>query len=386
MRLAAGFLDDPGLQRVLALLDGAGHRGLVVGGAVRNALLGRDVTDLDLATDARPEAVMALAAGVGLRAVPTGIAHGTVTLIANGTPFEITTFRRDVATDGRRATVAFTTALAEDAARRDFTMNALYADAAGAVIDPLGEGLADLRAGRLRFVGDPDARIREDYLRILRFFRFHAHYGRPGRADAAALAACAAGRAGLARISPERIGAEMRKLLAAPDPCESLKLMREAGVLAQVLPGADVGAMPGLIAAESAAGAPPDWRRRLRALDAPEAATLLRLSRAETLHLRRLAEAQDMGAAAAAFHLGPDLARDGVLLAEAAGRAPPPDWPALIAVAEPLPVTAADLAPLSGPALGAALKRAQAAWIESGFRAAPADLIARALETGGGKA
>lgn len=386
MRLAAPFLDDPGLQAVLAALAGAGYRGLVVGGAVRNALLGQPVTDLDLATDARPEAVMALAEGARLRAVPTGIAHGTVTVVVGSTPFEITTFRRDVATDGRRATVAYTTALAEDAARRDFTMNALYMDAAGAVIDPLGEGLADLRAGRLRFVGDADARIREDYLRILRFFRFHAHYGRPGGADAAALAACAAGREGLARISPERIGAEMRKLLAAPDPVESLDLMRKTGVLAQILPGASTDAMPRLIAAERAAGVAPDWRRRLGAMEAPDAARLLRLSRAEALHLRHLSEARSTGPAAAAFHFGPEIARDGVLLAEAGGQVPPPGWPALIEAAGPLPVTAADLAPLNGPALGAALKRAEAAWIASDFRASRAEVIARALETAAGKA
>lgn len=386
MRLAAAFLADAGLQRVLAALEGAGHRGLLVGGAVRDGLLGRPVTDIDLATDARPEAVMALAEAAGLRAVPTGLAHGTVTLVAGGVPFEVTTFRRDVKTDGRRATVAFTTALAEDAARRDFTMNALYADARGLVADPLGQGVADLLAGRLRFVGDPQARIAEDYLRILRFFRFHAHYGRPGQVDAPALAACAAGRAGLARISAERIGAEMRKLLATPDPSESLALMAQAGVLAQVLPGAETRTMPRLIAAEAEAGAPPDWRRRLRALDAPETAGLLRLSRAEDAHLTRIARAEAMAPGEAAFHFGPEVARDGVLLAQAMGRTPPPGWQAEIAAAKPLPVGAADLAPLAGPALGAGLRGAQAAWIASGFTAARPALIARALETAAGKA
>lgn len=386
MRLAAGFLADPGLQKVLAALEGAGYRGLLVGGAVRDGLLGRPVTDIDLATDARPESVLALAETAGLRAVPTGLVHGTVTLIADGAPFEVTTFRRDVETDGRRARVAFTGALAEDAARRDFTMNALYADARGQVLDPLGQGLDDLRAGRLRFVGDPQARIAEDYLRILRFFRFHAHYGRPGQVDGPALAACAAGRAGLARISAERIGAEMRKLLAAPDPSESLALMAQAGVLAQVLPGADARVLPRLVAAEAAAGAPPEWRRRLWALAAPEAAGRLRLSRADALHLRRLGEARAFGPAAAAFYFGPETARDGVLLAQATARAVPADWVARIEAAGPLPIKPADLAPLSGPALGAGLRRAEAAWIESGFRAPPADLVARALETTAGKA
>ena len=386
MRLAAGFLADPGLQAVLAALEGAGHRGLLVGGAVRDGLLGRRVTDIDIATDARPEAVLALAGAAGLRAVPTGLAHGTVTLIADDTPFEVTTFRRDVETDGRHATVAFTGALAEDAARRDFTMNALYADARGQVLDPLGQGLADLRAGRLRFVGDPQARIAEDYLRILRFFRFHAHYGRPGQVDGPALAACAAGREGLARISAERIGTEMRKLLSAPDPSESLVLMAQAGVLAQVLPGAQAQILPRLVAAEAAAGAAPDWRRRLLALAAPEAASRLRLSRAEAAHLNHLAQARGLGPAAAAYHFGPETARDGVLLAQAIGCTPPPDWPARIAAVKPLPIKPADLAPLAGPALGAGLRRAEAAWIESGFRARPAALIATALESGAGKA
>src|SRR5690606_32328013 len=234
------------------------------------------------------------------------------------------------------------------------------------------------------------ARIREDYLRILRFFRFHAHYGRPGRADGAALAACAAGRAGLARISPERIGAELRKLLAAPDPAEALELMRETGVLAQILPGADAAALPALIAAEGAAGAPPDWRRRLAALQGgipPAALTdALRLSRAEAAHLRHLAEAAALDPAAAAFHHGPQMARDGVLLAAALGRPAPADWAARIEAARPLPATAADLAPLSGAALGAGLRRAQAAWIASGFAAPRQALIAAALETAAGKA
>ena len=166
----------PPLRRVLAALAPA--RALIVGGAVRNGLLGEAVEDIDIATDALPERVIALAGAAGLRTVPTGIAHGTVTVIADGEGFEVTTFRRDVATDGRRAVVAFSDRIEDDAARRDFTMNALYADTEGRVIDPVG-GLPDLAARRLRFVGDPDRRIAEDYLRILRFFRFHAHHGRP---------------------------------------------------------------------------------------------------------------------------------------------------------------------------------------------------------------
>ena len=240
MRLPKAIMGDPSLRRVLGAL--APHRALVVGGAVRNALLGEPVEDIDIATDARPGQVVDLARAAGLKPVPTGIEHGTVTVVADGRGFEVTTFRRDVETDGRRAVVAFSNRIEDDAARRDFTMNALYAEPSGEVLDPVG-GLPDLSARRVRFVGDPDRRIIEDYLRILRFFRFHAHCGRPGAADAEALAACARHAGGLARISRERIGAEMRKLLSAEDPVEAVRLMEESGVLAQVLPGARAGGL-----------------------------------------------------------------------------------------------------------------------------------------------
>ena len=197
--------------------DGAGHAAYAVGGCVRNAAWA-PVTDVDIATSARPDAVIAWPKAAGLRAVPTGLAHGTVTLVTGGEGFEVTTFRRDVATDGRHAEVAFSDRIEDDAARRDFTMNALYADAAGQVLDPLG-GLDDLRARRLRFVGDPARRIAEDYLRILRFFRFHAQYGDPDHGlDPDGLAACATGADGLARLSAERSRANCASLLAARDP------------------------------------------------------------------------------------------------------------------------------------------------------------------------
>ena len=218
MRIAGDWLALPATRAVCAALTARGDRALFVGGCVRNALLGRPVADIDIATDALPERTIALAAAAGLHPVPTGLAHGTVTIVADHRPFEVTTFRRDVTTDGRHATVAFSTDLAEDAARRDFTMNALYADPSGAVIDPL-DGLSDLLARRVRFVGDPAERIAEDYLRILRFFRIHAWYGDPaGGLDADGLAACAALQDGLDQLSRERVGAEMTKLLAAADP------------------------------------------------------------------------------------------------------------------------------------------------------------------------
>ena len=252
-RLRADFLCDPGLRRILDAFEAAGHRILLVGGAVRNALLGEPVSDIDLATDALPDQVIALAGRAGLRTVPTGIRHGTVTVLAphddGWRGHEVTTFRHDVETDGRHATVAFSDDLHEDAARRDFTINALYATGTGEVLDPMG-GLPDLAARRLRFVGDPRARIAEDYLRILRFFRFHAWYGRPGRADAQAVAACAELAPGMSRLSRERIGAEMRKLLSAPDPGDALGLMQHCGVLQLALPGADAGLLPDLLRVE----------------------------------------------------------------------------------------------------------------------------------------
>nr|WP_253270342.1 CCA tRNA nucleotidyltransferase [Paracoccus sanguinis] len=373
-------MDDPGLRAVLGAL--APVRALVVGGAVRNALLGEPVEDIDLATDARPERVIALAEAAGLKAVPTGIAHGTVTLVADGRGFEVTTFRRDVETDGRRAVVAFSDRLEEDAARRDFTINALYAGADGAVIDPVG-GLPDLAARRLRFVGDADRRIAEDYLRILRFFRFHARYGRPGGADPAALAACARGAAGLARISRERIGAELRKLLDAPDPREAVRLMDETGVLAVILPGADPARLARLVAAEPDFPPPsPRLPVRLAALGGAEAAERLRLSRHESRAQEELRFAGSLGEAAWRF----GQARAGELaLLRAADGALPAGWRDRIAAAEGqrLPVTAADLAGrLTGAALGRGLKAAEAAWIESGFALPAPALIDIALLAG----
>ncbi|MFL9503520.1 CCA tRNA nucleotidyltransferase, partial [Rhodopseudomonas palustris] len=286
MKVAGDWLAEEGTQALCAALETAGHRALFVGGCVRNALLGVPVADVDIATDARPETVSVIAEKAGFRVVPTGIDHGTVTVIAKGVPHEVTTFRRDVETDGRRAVVAFSTRIEEDAARRDFTMNALYADRSGAVIDPLG-GLPDLRARRVRFVGDAEARIREDYLRILRFFRFHAQYGDPDQGlDAEGLAACAALSAGIETLSRERIGAEMRKLLAAPDPAPSVAAMAAAGVLAQVLPGADPRMLAPLVHLEGSE--PIRWLRRLAVLGGEDVTEALRLSRAEARDLAAL--------------------------------------------------------------------------------------------------
>ena len=382
MRISGPFLDDPALLAVLDAIEAGGHRVLLVGGVVRNAALGEPIGDIDLSTDARPERVSDLVQAAGLKPVPTGIEHGTVTVVSGGTGFEVTTFRRDVETDGRRAVVAFSDSLDEDARRRDFTMNALYATRAGEVIDPVG-GLADLAARRLRFVGDPEARIREDYLRILRFFRFLAWYGRD--VDPQALDACAALADGLAGLSKERIGAEMRKLLAAPDPAPALALMAKAGILARVLPGAEATRMPDLIAAEGARA--PHWPRRLALLGATDAARALRLSRDEARVQAQLAGAlADNGSLdAAGYRLGASLATDLALIRAARGATLPEGWADRIARAATarLPIAAADLMPdLQGPALGRGLKAAEAVWIADGFATPAPDLIETARMAG----
>ena len=380
MRIAGDWLAQPGTQALCGALEAAGYRALFVGGCVRNALLGVSVADVDIATDARPETVTRLAEAAGLRVVPTGIEHGTVTVIAGGVPHEVTTFRRDVETDGRRAVVAFAQDVAEDAARRDFTMNALYADLRGNVIDPLS-GLPDLVARRLRFVGDAHQRIREDYLRILRFFRFHAHYGDPDQGmDADALAASAELAEGVDGLSRERIGSELRKLLAAPDPAPAVAAMAQAGVLARVLPGSDTRALAPLVHLES--GLPPRWQRRLAALGGQEVEDRLRLSRADAAVIAALRDAVGSGwsPAALGWKLGAEGGRDAVLLRAALLESPlPTDWQTDVArgAASVMPVTAIDLMPdLKGAALGARLKEIEARWLASDLRLTRADFLA----------
>jgi len=381
-RIAAAWLSGEAARAVAGALEDGGHAALFVGGCVRNTLLGRPVTDLDLATDARPERVMALAQAAGLKAVPTGLAHGTVTLVHARRPVEVTTFRADVETHGRHATVRFSDDVVEDARRRDFTMNALYCDIRGGLVDPLG-GLGDLRAGRLRFVGCAGTRVREDYLRILRFFRFHAWYADPaGGIDADGLAACAAGAEGLAGVSAERIGAEMTKLLAAPDPAPAVAAMAGAGVLGRVLPGAEAGALARLVALEGAAGLPADAMTRLAALGGAAPVDGLRLSRAEARRLALLRDAAGSAAGAAelAWRHGAEAARAALALRAALlGDAIPRDMAQEVArgAAAQFPVRARDLAgAVSGPALGARLRALERAWIDSGFRLDRAALLA----------
>lgn len=234
-RLHADWLNAPRTRQVMNALEAAKVAGArFVGGCVRNTLMGRAVDDIDIATQLEPEQTLAALKAANIRAIPTGIEHGTITAIVDDQPFEITSLRRDVETDGRRAVVAFTQDWAEDAQRRDFRLNALYADADGNVFDPTGGGLDDAAAGRVIFIGDADQRLREDYLRILRFFRFNAWYG--AEIDAEGLAACTRQAEGLPKIARERIWKEFKKLLGAPDPTIAVDAMAASGILDQVLP------------------------------------------------------------------------------------------------------------------------------------------------------
>ncbi len=386
LRVEGSWLDDRAARQVLAALAAGGALALFVGGCVRDALLGRPVGDLDMATDADPREVSRLLTEAGIRTVPTGIAHGTVTAVLTNRSFEITSFRRDVATDGRRATVAFGADLAQDAGRRDFTINALYADAQGTVTDPLGTGLGDIALRRVRFIGEPTARIREDYLRILRFFRFHALYGDAWRGiDEEGLAACAAEAEGVETLPRERIGAELRKLLGAEDPGPAICAMAACGVLARVLPGADAQSIAPLAAMEARAAPLPDWKRRLLAMGvAPKSAVeLMRLSRADlrALEATRRAMESDAPLAQVAYRHGAEAARDAALLRAAATGAPPPrslSRDVARGATATFPVQAQDLVARGmkpGPALGRRLAALEDQWVRSDFRATKGEML-----------
>ena len=380
MKISGDWLAHPGTQRLLQVLGDAGHHAFFVGGCVRNALMSFAVNDVDIATDARPETVTKIAESAGFRVIQTGTAHGTVTVLAAGAAPEVTTFRKDVATDGRHARVAFTTSIAQDAARRDFTMNALYADAAGNIIDPLG-GLTDVLARHVRFVGDAQARIREDYLRILRFFRFHAIYGdQSAGIDAEGLAACAGNADGLNILSKERVGAEMRKLLGAPDPATVISTMAQTGILARILPGADPMFLGPLVQLEQ--GLAPRWQRRLAVIGGQNLLTALALSRQETGSVSRVRASIGNGLSAAGlgWHLGVTEAIDVILCRAAILQLPlAADWRSQIergSRAE-MPVKAADLMPVfSGPALGEKLRQIEQRWLAADLTLTKAQLLA----------
>ncbi len=365
--------------------DGAAR---FVGGAVRNALLGLSVADIDIATPLEPQEVVRRLGAAGIAAHPTGIEHGTITAVVGGKPFEVTSLRRDVETFGRHATVSFTQDWAEDAGRRDFTINALYAAQDGEIFDYAG-GLGDLEAGRVRFIGDPVTRIREDYLRILRLFRFHAWYGK-GDLDAAALAAAAAEKAGLRILSPERIRKELFRLLEAPDPAPMLRAMAAAGVLAEVLPCAvDIARLEQVARIDSANVFAADPVLRLAALvprqAAEEIADRLKLSNAERERLVDLARAKEKivphlsvrDVRTLLYRLGAQRFKDRVRLAWAddSQASNAPQWHALLALADTwnrprFPLTGRDVMAAGvpeGPLVGRVLAEVEEWWIDSDF-------------------
>ncbi len=375
--------------RVLALLNGDGEEARVVGGAVRNALLQLPIGDIDIATTALPDEVVRRAKLAGIKSVPTGIEHGTVTLVVNSQPFEVTTLREDVETFGRKAKVAFGRDWRRDAERRDFTINGLSVDAEGVVHDHVG-GLDDVAARRVRFIGDPARRIAEDYLRVLRFFRIHAAYGE-GAPDRAGYLACVAALAGLAGLSAERMRMEILKLMVAKGAVESVTAMAEGGLLQSILGGVVyTGPLAAMIAAERMLSLPPDATRRLGALgvaiteDAQRLATRLRLTNAEAKALDsmayrwwRLAGLDEARARRRLYRLGVERYRNRMMLAWARAGSATDDayWLQLASLPErwqapKFPLRAADFTArgiAEGPALGEALAEAEHAWLGADF-------------------
>jgi poly(A) polymerase len=369
-----------GLRHLLDTLGATDGETRYVGGCVRDTLLGIPVNDVDLATRLTPQAVLDRLKAAKIKAVPTGLAHGTITAVVEGKPIEVTTLRRDVSTDGRRATIAYTGDWREDAARRDFTINALSADPLTLEVFDYFGGWEDVGRRRVRFIGDPLIRIAEDHLRILRFFRFHARFGE-GVADAAALDACTARANDLMALSRERIADELLKLLGLADPSATVRLMVERGILAPVLPEVDaagVAALERLVPREKAAGVAPDGLRRLAALlprdvgIAASVAARLRLSRKAA---KRLASAADPTVAGEprrlAYRVGAEEAVDRLLL----GGAEPGAAASLAGWQRPrLGIKGGDLIALglsAGPLVAATLQRVEAVWADQDFPEAP---------------
>ncbi len=406
----APWLAAPGLRMLLDALSQGGHEARIVGGAVRNTLFGEPVTDIDIATTREPAETIAAAEAAGLKAVPTGIDHGTVTVVADGHPYEVTTLRADTETDGRRAKVAFGRDWQTDAQRRDFTINALYADANGAVFDLVG-GIDDIGTRTVRFIGSAEERIREDYLRILRFFRFFAWYG-DGRPDAEGVRACARLKDGLGQLSAERVWAELRKLLAAPDPSRALLWMRQTGILSAVVPESEkwgIDAIHGVVAAGRDLGWEPDPMLRLEAIVPPDAARLsalakrLKLSNAERDRLERFALTGEIGAGTNDKNLKETLyfgdaqaIADRLTLQLAAARGEgnaarlekAANFLRLLDVANRwekpgFPLGGDDLIALGmapGKAMGDTLARLERDWVQSGFRLDRAALLLAAVK------
>src|SRR5262245_32173781 len=396
----APWLQRPDTARIFAALAAPGAETRAVGGAVRDSLLGLPVREADLATTALPQQVMTLAAKAGLKAVPTGIEHGTVTIVADGVPFEVTTLRRDVETFGRHATVAFTEDWAEDARRRDFTLNALYAASDGTLFDPLG-GYDDVLAGRVRFIGDAEARIKEDYLRILRFFRFNAYYGK-GPFDPDGLRASVALRGGMTQLSAERVAGEVRRILVAPQAMRAVEALFDYGLLTGMLGGRPLlGRVGRLVSIEEALRREPAAMTRLAALavfvseDAGRLSTRLHLSNVEQAVLALGAgDHDDSGlpgedaAKRLLYRLGPRDYKAAALVAFADSSAAPNDksWRGAATLGERwqapvFPLKGTDIMTLcgvEGAALGALLRTLEAEWVKEGFAASKSEMLERA--------
>jgi poly(A) polymerase len=406
----ADWLARDELQRLLNALSAGGEEARIAGGAVRNALLAEPVSDIDIATTNLPKEIVHRAEAAGFKAVPTGAEHGTITVIAGGKPYEVTTLRADVETDGRRAKVRFGRDWKEDAQRRDLTINALYAEADGTVVDLVG-GLADIETRRLRFIGDAEDRIREDYLRILRFFRFFAWYG-TGRPDAEGVKACVRLKDGLDQLSAERVWSELKKLLSAPDPSRALLWMRQAGVLTRVLPESEkwgIDAIHPLVRAELELGWTPDPLLRLMAIvpaDPERMAGLaerLKLSNADADRLLQWAKTAPVASTLPEDALARLLYRgerrgfiDRLRLALASARARGVEdnkalieaggFSRLLAYAEQwqkpeFPIRGRDLAGLGvddGPRMGELLRELENQWVDGGFSKDRGALLDRA--------
>ena len=400
---AAYWLHTPGIQAVFAAVEQDGDLARVVGGAVRNTLLSHPVPDVDIATTATPEQVMTRSSAAGLKAIGTGIDHGTVTVVSDGFAYEVTTLREDVETFGRQARVVFGKSWKRDAERRDFTLNALYVDRDGNLHDPLG-GLEDCLAGRVRFIGDPDTRLREDYLRILRFFRIHASYGQ-GEMDEEALGACMRQRDGLRHLSAERIGHEMRRLLQAPLAAEAVRTMNDTGLWEIATGGlarsGDYAALRGLDALAAETRDPELGLVVLSGFvreDLERVCDRLRLSNAERIRMRTAWEAmkklrrpgEEPTVASLLHRFGRQGAVDGVLAAWATRIAQNSDGSGSLeevlslARSEPVPefpVRGADLIALGyrpGRDLGVLLERLEDEWCKSGFTLMKEQLLASA--------
>ncbi|EET46777.1 CCA tRNA nucleotidyltransferase [Thalassobium sp. R2A62] len=375
------WMKSPAVQRVFEIYADAGFELFFVGGCVRNAVLDLPIHDVDLSSNATPEQGTKIASAAGLKVISTGYDHGTITVVSDGTPLEITSFRRDVETYGRRAVVAYSQSIDDDARRRDFTMNALYARATGEVVDPLG-GLLDLYARRLRFIENADQRIQEDFLRSLRFFRFHALYADQTLGfEPEAIAAISGNLDGLETLPKERIGAEMVKLLAATDPAPAIATMGQCGVLMRVLPGAAAAALAVLVHVEEAYSVAPNAIRRLCVVGGEDPVRDLRLSKAQAKELNVLKEGLGslMSAAELGYRLGSTAAIDVLLLraATAGMMLDPREIDAAIrGDAQVCPIAASDLSDsFQGWALGEELKRLEAVWIASDLSATKSELL-----------